>query len=171
MEPHGRRSRNRRRCYSESFPSPSEQEEQPRGGFSILGSIQSIFIMASLIALIYMMLEYHCQTCKENCDLKKISKSIDDVVKNLYTMQEKYRVLESKVQVFSQELPKIEGQIQTLEALAKLVENGEFRWIYNHNSPLPRVKLYLSSSGPIRNNFPNMKNSNKSMNCINSVRA
>lgn len=86
MEPYRRRARNRRRCHSESFASPSAQEEQPRRGFSILGSIQNIFIMASLVALIYMMLDYHCQTCKDNSDLRKITKSIDDIVVNVQSM-------------------------------------------------------------------------------------
>lgn len=61
----------------------SPPEESKR--WSFLGGLYSFVIMTSLIALIYMMLEYHCSNCKENkCDMNNVTKSIDDIAVNIF---------------------------------------------------------------------------------------
>ncbi|KAG6450287.1 uncharacterized protein LOC115443612 [Manduca sexta] len=120
------RRRNRRRNHSRSgVPSHPLQHSKP---WSLLSGLYSFMIMSSLLALIYLMLEYHCKTCTTKCDLTNITRNIDDISKNLSMMKDSYYDLEKKIFKFSQELPKIEGQIDILEAIANTVENKDLGW-------------------------------------------
>ncbi|KAL0841432.1 hypothetical protein ABMA28_015116 [Loxostege sticticalis] len=121
----------------------SPPEESKR--WSFLGGLYSFVIMTSLIALIYMMLEYHCSNCKENkCDMNNVTKSIDDIAKNLSIIKDSYYDLELKISRFSQDLPKLEGQIDILEALANTMEKSHLGWDPKSQLSLPNVDVYLN---------------------------
>lgn len=85
----GRRNRRGRghshanRTHTACTPSPPRPKP-----WSFLSGLYSFFIMTSLIALIYLMLEYHCNNCNYKCDINNITKSIDDIAVNvtLYTL-------------------------------------------------------------------------------------
>ncbi|CAG5049939.1 unnamed protein product [Parnassius apollo] len=59
-------------------------------------------------------------------------------------MKENYRDLEKRVAKFSQEFPKVEGQLEILEALANTMENSDFGWNPKADLPLPNVDVFLN---------------------------
>ncbi|CAG9786044.1 unnamed protein product [Diatraea saccharalis] len=121
----GRKSRRGRyHSSNRNMPHINTPPQQPKP-HSFLHSLYTFFIMSTLMALIYMMLQYHCQNCRDKCDINNISKNLDDIAKNLSKMKDGYYDLELKISKFSQELPKLEGQIDILEALANTMEKKQ----------------------------------------------
>lgn len=61
-------------------------------------------------------------------------------------IKESYHDLELKISKFSHELPKIEGQIDVLEAFANAVDGGAFEFDLNPKTPqsLPNVDVYVN---------------------------
>lgn len=56
--------------------------------WSLLGTVYSFFVLVSLIALIYMMLEYHCDTCSARSNISSVTKNIEDItVRMLYNLK------------------------------------------------------------------------------------
>lgn len=64
--------------------------------------------------------------------------------KNLSLIKESYHDLELKISKFSQELPKIEGQIDILEAFANTIEGRDSGWDPKTHLTLPNVDVYLN---------------------------
>ncbi|XP_047024522.1 uncharacterized protein LOC124633375 [Helicoverpa zea] len=120
-----RQRRSRRQAVSCNTLGCESSRTQLSKPWNFLYSISSFLILSSLLGVIYLMLDYHCATCDSKCDLNTINKSIEDIAKNLAIMKNSYYDLELKISRFSQELPKIEGQIDILEALAAALENKE----------------------------------------------
>lgn len=61
-------------------------------------------------------------------------------------MKNSYNDLETKICNFSLEIPKLEGQIEILEAIATAIENKELGlgWDPKAHCPLPNVDVYLN---------------------------
>lgn len=79
------RRRNRRNCRPHSPSGARASCEEPLtqtkcGGF--LSGLCNFLILSALMAVIYLMLEYHCTTCKTKCDMTCIKKNIDDITVN-----------------------------------------------------------------------------------------
>ncbi|XP_004932529.1 uncharacterized protein LOC101745403 [Bombyx mori] len=130
-----RARRNRRGRYQSQNNSTADQyNTRTTKPWSFLSGFYSFMIMCCLLSVIYLMLEYHCHTCNTKCDLNGITRNINDISRNLSLMKNNYEDLEIKLSKFSQELPKLEGQMEILEALANTVETKDFGW--NPNSPL-----------------------------------
>ncbi|KAJ8728296.1 hypothetical protein PYW08_016681 [Mythimna loreyi] len=134
MDCRGRR--NRRRGYS-SYTRPCPQP------WNFVNSLCSVFILSSLIGCIYLMLEYHYSTCNSNCDLNNINKSIGDIAKNVAYMKNRYQELELQIIQFSKEIPKLEGQMELIEALTFAIERKEKGWNPRKSMPLPNVDVFL----------------------------
>ncbi|KAJ8729958.1 hypothetical protein PYW07_016996 [Mythimna separata] len=133
----GRGRRNRRRAYSCFSPRPRPQP------WSFIDSLISIFILSGLLGVIYLMLEQHFSMCNPSCDLNNINKSLADIAKNIANMKDGYRELELQIIRFSQELPKIEGQVELIEALTYAIEKKEAGWNPRKCMPLPNVDVFL----------------------------
>ncbi|RVE51634.1 hypothetical protein evm_003766 [Chilo suppressalis] len=56
--------------------------------------------------------------------MNNISKNLEDISRNLSIIKDSYYDLEVKISQFSQELPKLEGQIDILGALATTMEKS-----------------------------------------------
>uniref|UniRef100_A0A2A4J1P1 Uncharacterized protein n=1 Tax=Heliothis virescens TaxID=7102 RepID=A0A2A4J1P1_HELVI len=109
------------------------------------------------------MLDHHCATCSSKCDLRNINKSIEDIAKNLVIMKNNYYELELKISRFSQEIPKLEGQIDILEALAAAIEGKESGWDPNPRPiPVPPIphNVHVCINKP-----PNELRKNDSIKC------
>ncbi|XP_031765379.2 uncharacterized protein LOC116413000 [Galleria mellonella] len=157
MEYHGRRNRRGRR-YSRVNPTApfnaiiSPQTSKP---WSFLSGLYSLFVMTCLIAIIYLMLEYHCSICNKKYNFNHIHMSIDDISKNLTQMKNNYYDLETKISKFSQDLPKIEGQIEILEALANTIETSNLVWDPKMQFALPKIDItrYVVPSAEVVKNI------------------
>lgn len=64
--------------------------------------------------------------------------------KNLSIIKDSYYDLELKISRFSQDLPKLEGQIDILEALANTMEKSHLGWDPKTQLSLPNVDVYLN---------------------------
>lgn len=64
--------------------------------------------------------------------------------KNLSLIKDSYYDLEMKISKFSQDLPKLEGQIEILEALANTMEKSHLEWGPKSELSLPNVDVYLN---------------------------
>ncbi|CAG4990570.1 unnamed protein product [Colias eurytheme] len=143
MEYHGRRRRGRPRSNPVALAFAPRQKKS-----SFFDSICSFLVMSSLMAIIYLLLEHHCSVCSSKCDLHNISKGINEITANLSDMKNSYYDLESKILKFSEELPKIEGQVEVLEALANTLERGDFGWNPKTQLSLPNVDVFLNIETP-----------------------
>ncbi|XP_053607508.1 uncharacterized protein LOC128673585 [Plodia interpunctella] len=140
MECYGRRNRRGRGRSHQNQPSFRDyippQEAKP---WSFLSGLYSLVVMASLIAVIYMMLEYHCETCKTQYNIDEITKNIDVIAKNLSDIVHNYYDLETKISKLSSDLPKVEGQMEVLEALAHSLDTKTLETI-----KLPKVDILIT---------------------------
>ncbi|CAH2037190.1 unnamed protein product, partial [Iphiclides podalirius] len=102
--------------------------------------------MSSFIAVIYLLLEYNCNTCGAKSDLNNITKHVENIANNLNGMKESYRDLERQVERFALELPKFEGQLGILEAVANTLESRDLGWDPYKHLPLPNVAVNLARS-------------------------
>ncbi|CAG9584816.1 unnamed protein product [Danaus chrysippus] len=112
--------------------------------WSVFNGFCSFLVLTSLIAIMYLMLEFHCNNCSKKCNIYNITKGLDDIALNISNMKGSYSDLERKITKFSEELPKIEGQIEILEALANTMERGDWVWNPKAHLALPNVDVYLS---------------------------
>ncbi|XP_045771445.1 uncharacterized protein LOC123871600 isoform X2 [Maniola jurtina] len=103
----------------------------------------SFFILASLIAMIYLKLDHHCKICSKKYDGLDITKSINDIAVNISRLKASYTDLEKSITKFSGDIPKIEGQIEILEALANTMERGDSIWNPKTHLTLPNVDVFL----------------------------
>ncbi|XP_022831054.1 uncharacterized protein LOC111359687 [Spodoptera litura] len=120
--------------------------EQCNKPWSFMSSCYSFLILSSLIGVIYLMLDYHCSTCSSKCDINHINRSIEDISKNLASMKNSYFDLELKVSRVSQELPKLEGQFEIIEALASALDSKGAAWDPRTSLPLPNVDVCLNKA-------------------------
>jgi hypothetical protein len=65
--------------YNITHPPP-----QPSKSWTFLNKLYSFFIMTSLIALIYLMLEHHCNNCTNKCGMNNFTRSIDDITVTIF---------------------------------------------------------------------------------------
>ncbi|KAM3961077.1 uncharacterized protein ACR2FA_004853 [Aphomia sociella] len=164
MDYHGRRNRRGRGGYSRTNPTSIHAFISPQSSKSwpFLSGLYNFFIMTSLIAIIYLMLEYHCSTCNKKYNLNNINNSIDDISKNLSLIKNSYDDLETQIFKFSQDLPKIEGQIEILEALARTIDRSNLVWD-------PKLQLSLQNVDVRRYNNKSTKQEAKNIRKINST--
>ncbi|CAB3229868.1 unnamed protein product [Arctia plantaginis] len=133
-----RRGRRRRSdtFASLSVPNHSCDQQSPRQ-WCFTNSVTSFLILSSLIGIIYLMLDYHCYSCSK-VDASALVKTVEQISKKVYTMQDKYYDLHTKILRLSQELPKLESQISILEAFANTAVQKEMGWD-------PKLPLTLSN--------------------------
>ncbi|XP_013198145.1 uncharacterized protein LOC106141034 [Amyelois transitella] len=123
MEFQSRRSRRGRGRHNQVLPQVHDYTPpQACKPWSFLSGVYSLLIMSSMSVLIYMMLDYHCETCRTHSNINDITKNIDNIAKNLSTIKDNYYDLETKISKLSRDLPKIEGQVEVLEALTHSIE-------------------------------------------------
>ncbi|XP_039754254.1 uncharacterized protein LOC120629388 [Pararge aegeria] len=143
MEYCGRRNRRGRpRSRTSNQQMPTHLVQRPPQ-CSVFNSFCSFLLLTSLIAIIYIMLDYHCKICSKKCDVDSITKSINDIGLNISRLKDSYTDLEKSIQKFSEDIPKIEGQIEILETLANTMEKGDFVWNPKTDLPLPNVGVIL----------------------------
>ncbi|CAH0701096.1 unnamed protein product [Spodoptera exigua] len=130
-----------RSCNPSCMDIGSEQCNKP---WNFMSSCYSFLILSSLIGVIYLMLDYHCITCSSKCDLNHINKRIEDISKSLAVMKDSYFNLELKMSRVSQELPKLEGQFEVIEALANALDSKGAAWDPRTSLPLPNVGVCLN---------------------------
>ncbi|CAK1547328.1 unnamed protein product [Leptosia nina] len=163
MENHPRRRRGRPRANANQVI--AQPAFAPRSNTSsFFDNLCSFLILSSLLAIIYLLLEHHCTVCKSKCDVYSITKGLNDINHNLTDMKNSYTYLESRILKFSEELPKIEGQVEILEALANTLERGDIGWNPKKHLALPNVDVYLNSKpNRLRKNYTNSFESTKSV--------
>lgn len=72
-------------------------------------------------------------------------------------MKKSYHDLENNVVKFSYDLPKIEGQVEILEALAHTLQGGDYIWNPKNHFLMPNVDLFIK-----KESFkPNISNVNR----------
>ncbi|XP_026324856.1 uncharacterized protein LOC113233851 [Hyposmocoma kahamanoa] len=103
-----------------SMPSqPSEQSGR------ITSFLYNVFVLTSLVALVYFTLEYHCSTCNAKSNLMALTENIDHIAQNLIIIKSNYQELESKFTMFTEELPKIQEQMGILNDLSDIMEQNQ----------------------------------------------
>ncbi|VVC89021.1 unnamed protein product [Leptidea sinapis] len=155
MEHHGRRRGRPRTEHLHSYHSRQKKS-------SFFHSLCSFVIMSCLMAIIYLLLEHHCTMCSNKCDLHNISKGIESISNNLTLMKHSYNDLETKIFKFSQELPKLEGQVDVLESLALTIKNRDFGWT-------PITTLSVNDYLPKQHNQCFTKLYNESFNVLEAI--
>ena len=83
-------------------------------------------------------------------------------------MKNSYHDLENNVVKFSYDLPKIEGQVEILEALAHKLQGGDFIWNPNSHYLLPNIDVFVKSESFKRNNSSNVTTKNPKFANINT---
>lgn len=79
-------------------------------------------------------------------------------------MKSSYQDLEQHISTFSKKLPRLEGQIEILEALANTLQKNNFlEWNPKNHLALPNVDVYLAKMGC---NGQNVSRLAKPANCI-----
>ncbi|XP_075973777.1 uncharacterized protein LOC142975027 [Anticarsia gemmatalis] len=156
MDCHRRRGRRGRGHSYTNFPVPnrSGSSQPPPRHWCFANSVTSFLILSSLIGIIYLMLDQHCQNCKAKCDMSNLTRTIEDIANNLSVIKHGYFDLERKLSDFSQELPKVEGQIEILEALANSVDPHEMGWSRRTHLPIAEVETLLKR--PIQEQVKNI---------------
>ncbi|CAH3904798.1 unnamed protein product [Pieris brassicae] len=117
---------------------------------ALFDSLCNLLIMSSLMGVIFLSLEHHCNVCRSKCDVFSIAKELNDISNNLTDMKNSYTYLESRILKFSEELPKIEGQVDILEALANTIERGNFGWNPKTHLALPNVDVFLNGDFKVK---------------------
>lgn len=90
MDHHSRRNRRGRGRYvNNNYTQPSEthlshnfsppRQHQKQWLSKFFNNLYTIFIITGLIAIIYLMLEYHCSVCSAKNELGNITKNIEDI--------------------------------------------------------------------------------------------
>ncbi|XP_063533619.1 uncharacterized protein LOC134743914 [Cydia strobilella] len=148
MENRGRRSRRRSRGRREGYPDST----------SLFGN--KCLITAALV-FAFVMLQYNCRNCYAKKELMKITSSVEDIAKHLKTIQRNYQLMEDKLALYSQEIPKLEDQVASLESLAQALDVNRFGWNPRVHATLPYVDVKLNHFNLTR--IPT-KNSTKSYN-------
>ncbi|XP_047529663.1 uncharacterized protein LOC125065859 [Vanessa atalanta] len=141
MEYHNRRSRRGRG--RTRVPMPFPVSRRPKQSF--FTNFYNFFIMSSLVMIVYLMLDYHCNICSKKCDIYNITRGIHDITDNITHIKSSYSDLEKTLQKISFELPRIEGQIEVLEVLANTMERGDYAWNPKTHLPLPNVDVFLNT--------------------------
>ncbi|XP_063361850.1 uncharacterized protein LOC134650848 [Cydia amplana] len=132
MENRGRRSRRRSRGRREGYLALDS---------SLFGN-KSLITAALIFAFI--MLQYNCRNCYAKQELMKITSSVEDIAKHLKTIQRNYQLIEDKLALYSQEIPKLEEQVASLESLAQAIDINRFGWNPRVHATLPYVDVKLS---------------------------
>ncbi|XP_050346134.1 uncharacterized protein LOC126770668 [Nymphalis io] len=140
MEYHNRRNRRGRMRARPPLPVTRSPKQ------SFLSNFYNFIIMTSLVMIVYLMLDYHCNICSKKCDIRNITRGIRDITHNITHIEKSYYDLEKTLQKISFELPKIEGQIEVLEVLANTMEKGDYAWNPKKHLPLPNVDVFLNKS-------------------------
>lgn len=146
MDYYPRRNRRRRprsqASNQQNIPIHFVQRPPSCGVFS---SFCNFLILASLMAIIYLMLDHHCKICSKKNDIHNITMTIKDIALNISRLKESYSDLEKTVTKFSEGFPKIESQIEILEALANTMESGDFIWKpkYDLAAAFPNMSVFL----------------------------
>nr|XP_026487175.1 uncharacterized protein LOC113394180 [Vanessa tameamea] len=141
MEYHNRRSRRGRG--RTRVPMPFPLSRRPKQSF--FTNLYNFFIMSSLVMIVYLMLDYHCNICSKKCDIYNITREIHDITDNITHIKSSYSDLEKTLQKISFELPRIEGQIEVLEVLANTMERGDYAWNPKTHLSLPNVDVFLKT--------------------------
>lgn len=54
----------------------TQRSEQPG---RIMNFLYNVFVLTSMVAVLYLMLEYHCSTCNARSNLRALTKNIDHI--------------------------------------------------------------------------------------------
>ncbi|XP_063618685.1 uncharacterized protein LOC134791565 [Cydia splendana] len=148
-ENRGRRSRRRSRRSREVYPDC----------YTLFGN--KCLITAALV-FAFIMLHYNCRNCYAKQELMKITSSVEDIAKHIKTIQRDYQLIENRLALYSQEIPKLEEQVSSLESLAQAITINRFGWNPRVHAALPYVDVKLNHFN--RTRIPT-KNSTKMNNC------
>ncbi|KAJ2937870.1 hypothetical protein O0L34_g18692 [Tuta absoluta] len=120
--------------------------DKPSNLISFCSFIFNLFLFVGLFIIICAVLEYHCTSCEAMCNMNSLSKNIEDIARNLASIERNYHELETQISQFSRDLPKIEGQLELLGALATMEQNRcRFKaWEPRSLCYLPNVDVNLA---------------------------
>ncbi|KAI5652028.1 hypothetical protein NE865_00366 [Phthorimaea operculella] len=124
--------------------------KQPLKFISFCSFIFNLILFVGLVVIVCAVLDYHCTSCESKCSMNSLSKNIEDIARNLASMEKNYHELETQISQFSKDLPKLEGQLELLGALASMEQNACRMAVWEPRSACywPNVDVNLARGEP-----------------------
>ncbi|XP_063381148.1 uncharacterized protein LOC134667656 [Cydia fagiglandana] len=124
-------------------------------------------LITTALVFAFIMLHYNCRNCYAKRELMKITSSVEDIAKHIKTIQRDYQHIENRLALYSQEIPKLEEQVSSLESLAEAINIHRFGWNPWVHAALPYVDVNLN---PFNCTLIPTKNSTKINKCYRNLK-